>query len=53
MINLELTIDEVNLVLAGLGELPAKTSIELIHKIQAQGTSQLKMKDEGKGDEQR
>ena len=41
MINIELTVDEVNGVLAGLGELPAKVSMGLIQKIQKQAAPQL------------
>ena len=43
--NLELTEQEVNIVLAGLGELPAKHSIELIAKIKSECESQIKDKD--------
>jgi len=39
--NLELTEQEVNVVLAGLGELPAKHSIELIAKIKTTCESQI------------
>ena len=39
--NLELTEQEVNVVLAGLGELPAKHSIELIAKIKNDCESQI------------
>ena len=37
----ELTVEEVNIVLAGLGELPAKHSIELIAKIKTTCESQI------------
>ena len=40
--NLKLTEQEVNVVLAGLGELPAKHSIELIAKIKTTCESQIK-----------
>ncbi len=40
-VTLELTLDEVNVVLAGLGELPAKTSLSVIDKIRSQAVSQL------------
>ena len=33
-LTLEFNIDELNIILAGLGELPAKASIPLIQKIQ-------------------
>lgn len=46
MFNLELTEQEVNTVLAGLGELPAKHSFELIGKIKEICQSQMdKSKD--------
>tara|TARA_B100000927_G_C16372857_1_gene432236 strand:+ start:92 stop:250 length:159 start_codon:yes stop_codon:yes gene_type:complete len=35
-----LTVDEANVILAGLGELPAKLSIELISKIKSQAEKQ-------------
>ena len=38
--NLELTIEEANLVLAGLLELPAKVSMQLIQKIHQQAQEQ-------------
>jgi hypothetical protein len=41
-INLELTLDEVNGIIAALGELPTKTNaMFLIQKIQAQAKPQL------------
>ena len=40
-INLNLTIEEINLLLAGLGELPAKMSIAVIEKVRSQATRQL------------
>ena len=45
MIKLELTVEEVNGVLAGLGELPAKASMGLIQKIQQQASPQLSEQD--------
>ena len=39
--NLELTEQEFNIILAGLGELPAKHSIELIAKIKTTCESQI------------
>ena len=41
MITLELEVEEVNVVLAGLGELPAKAVMGLIQKIQQQAQPQL------------
>ena len=44
--NLELTEQEVNVVLAGLGELPAKHSIELIGNIKQSCESQIEANQE-------
>ena len=35
-INLDLSLEEINMVLGGLGELPAKASMGVIQKIQQQ-----------------
>lgn len=40
-IHYELTVEESNLVLSGLGELPAKASFNLISKLQQQAAPQL------------
>jgi len=40
-LNFTLDVNEVNVILAGLGELPAKVSINLIDKIRMQATAQL------------
>jgi hypothetical protein len=40
-ITLYLTVEEVNVIIQGLGELPAKTSMALIQKIQDEGSKQL------------
>lgn len=40
-VTLELTLEEVNLVLAGLGELQAKFSLGLIDKVRSQSAAQL------------
>ena len=48
MFNLELTENEVNIILAGLGELPAKHSIELIAKIKQSCESQIEKQKEEK-----
>lgn len=37
----KLTIEEVNVVLQGLGELPAKNSMQLITSIQNQAAAQM------------
>ena len=44
MIELKLTVDEVNLILVGLNELPAKQSLMLILKIQREGQKQFEEK---------
>jgi len=41
-VTLEFTVDELNVVLAGLGELPAKASLGLIDRIRAEATQQLR-----------
>jgi hypothetical protein len=40
-INLDLSLEEINLVLNGLGELPAKASMGVIQKIQQQAQPQV------------
>lgn len=40
-ITLELTLEEVNMILQGLGELPAKISIALIEKIHTESKAQV------------
>lgn len=45
-VTLELTVEEVNIVLAGLGELPAKASIAAIDKIRRAATEQLQVQKE-------
>jgi len=41
-IKLDLSLEEVNMVLGGLGELPAKASMGVIQKIQQQAGPQVK-----------
>ena len=41
ILNLSLTLNETNVIMTGLGELPAKVSIEIINKIQMQAKPQL------------
>jgi len=48
MIITDLTLDEFNVILLGLGELPAKQSINLIIKIQQQARVQIKAKEDNK-----
>jgi len=40
-IKLDLSLDEINMVLGGLGELPAKASMGLIQKVQQQAGPQV------------
>lgn len=42
MIELKLSVEDVNRILAGLGELPAKASLETIVRIREQAAPQLK-----------
>lgn len=44
----KLTIDEANIILAGLQELPAKVSNPLTKKLQEQAQEQLSKKEENK-----
>ena len=47
-VNLDFTVEELNLILKGLGELPAKESMNMIAKIQGSASKQLNPpKDEG------
>jgi hypothetical protein len=41
MIKLELTLEDVNRILAALGEMPAKASIDTILKIRSQAGPQV------------
>jgi hypothetical protein len=53
IIKLELTVDETNQILAGLGELPSKTGAwNLIVKIHQQAQPQLPKPEENKEDEE-
>jgi hypothetical protein len=40
-IKLDLSLQEINIVLAALGELPAKTSLAVINKVQQQAQPQV------------
>jgi hypothetical protein len=42
MITLELTLEETNMVLSALAELPFRVSNQLIQKVQEQANKQLK-----------
>lgn len=46
MIELKLTVEEINLVLAGLQELPARVSMQLILKLQSEGQKQFEKQQE-------
>lgn len=48
MIKLELTIEEVNLILMGLQELPAKISMQLLLKLQSEGQKQFDQQNKDK-----
>lgn len=41
VLNLQLTVKEANIVLAALGELPAKASMSIIQKMQDQAAPQV------------
>jgi len=41
MINLTLSVDAINMVLAGLAQLPYKDSYQVVNEITKQGQSQL------------
>jgi hypothetical protein len=43
-VKLELTVDELNIILEALGEMPAKKSTALINKIMVNANEQLKAK---------
>jgi hypothetical protein len=43
-VKLDLTVEEVNVILDALGEMPAKKSTALINKIMLTATEQLKVK---------
>jgi hypothetical protein len=43
-VKLDLTVEEVNVILDALGEMPAKKSTALINKIMLTATEQLKAK---------
>jgi hypothetical protein len=44
-VTLTVTLDEANLLLAGLGELPAKVSLALIDKVRQQAVQQLNVEE--------
>jgi len=45
IVELELSIEELNLVMAALGELPAKTSMGLLLKLQRQYNEQKELEE--------
>jgi hypothetical protein len=40
-VTLELSVEDINVVLAGLGELPAKVSLSVIEKVRSQAVAQI------------
>lgn len=48
-VSLELSVEDVNLVLAGLGELPAKMSLSVIDRVRSQAMQQLQNAEESAG----
>ena len=42
LVKLELTFDDVNVIIAGLGELPAKISLGVIERVRKQAAEQLR-----------
>ena len=50
MIEFKLTVEEANLILSALQELPAKTSMQLILKIQNEGQKQFEEQEKMKVD---
>lgn len=46
MIKLELSLEEVNAILAGLGKLPYEAVFQIVAKVQAQAQEQLKQQQE-------
>ena len=44
----EVTVEEANLIVTALAEMPFKLSAALIQKLQAQGKPQLEQKEESK-----
>ncbi len=45
MIEYKLTIEEANLIIAGLQELPARLSMQLILKLQSEGQKQFEQQN--------
>ena len=45
-VDLKLTLDDVNVILAGLGKLPLEVSVVTFGKIKAQAESQLKTEEQ-------
>ena len=51
-LNFTLTLEEANVVMAGLGELPAKVSATLITKLQQQAAPQIQQQQQATEEEQ-
>jgi hypothetical protein len=45
LVKLELTFDDVNVIIAGLGELPAKISLGVIERVRKQAAEQLRAEE--------
>ena len=51
-LNFTLTLEEANVIMAGLGELPAKVSANLITKLQQQAAPQIQQQQQATEEEQ-
>jgi hypothetical protein len=50
LVKLELSVEEINLILQGLGELPAKMSMAIIQKVQQQAAPQMQPEEPEEGE---
>ena len=51
-LNFNVTLEEANVIMAGLGELPAKVSAALITKLQQQAAPQIQQQQQAAAEEQ-
>ena len=51
-LNFNVTLEEANIIMAGLGELPAKVSAALITKLQQQAAPQIQQQQQATEEEQ-
>lgn len=51
-LNFTVTLEEANVIMAGLGELPAKVSATLITKLQQQAAPQIQQQQQATEEEQ-